>query len=682
MESASQIDPAAGKSGENIRLTLPDGTVKEVPFGTTGRAVAESIGPRLAKDALGVKLAGPVFDLSRPLTESGLFEVVTPKHADALELYRHSTAHLCANAVKRLFPGVKIGIGPAIENGFYYDFDPGRPFTPEDLEKIEAEMKKIVAEDNVVVRKEMSKAEAVRIFEAQGDPLKVEIVAGIPEGSLSCYEQKDFIDLCRGPHVPSTGKLGVFKLTHSAGAYWKGDERNPMLQRIYGAVFLTQKELVEHLAKLEAAKARDHRKLGKELGLFLFHPWAPASPFFLPKGATVYNLLIAFIRELYVKYGYQEIITPQIFDEELFRTSGHTGAYRENMYFMTIDEREFGVKPMNCPGHCLLFKSGHYSHRDLPVRYADFARLHRYEKSGVTQGLTRVRTFSQDDAHIFAAPHDIDREVASFLTFLDEVYGAFAFQDVAISLGLRPEKRVGADAVWDRAEKVLEAALKATGRPYVVSHGDGAFYGPKIDFRVNDAIGRPWQLGTFQCDFNLPELFDLHYTAEDGTKQRPVILHRAILGSLERFLGILIEHTGGDFPFWLAPEQVRVVPVSEKFNEYSEKILRRVREEGLRASADSRNEKLGAKIRNGELEKTPALLIVGEKEAAAGTVSLRVRHGGEFKDQNIEEILRMMKSAVGSRSLAWHAAAGAPSLSSPTKRSSSSSSSSSNSSSS
>jgi threonyl-tRNA synthetase len=653
VESAKQGVAAAGEGGK-IRLTLPDGTVKEVPYGTTGRAVAESIGPRLAKDALGVKLDGNVLDLSRPLTESGPFEVVTPKHADALELYRHSTAHLCANAVKRLFPGVKIGIGPAIENGFYYDFDPGRPFTPEDLEKVEAEMKKIVAEDNTVVRKEMSKAEAVKIFEAQNDPLKVEIVAGIPEGSLSCYEQKDFIDLCRGPHVPSTGKLGVFKLTHSAGAYWKGDEKNPMLQRIYGAVFLTQKELDEHLLRLEAARARDHRKLGKELGLFLFHPWAPASPFFLPKGATVYNLLIAFMRELYVKYGYQEIITPQIFDEELFRTSGHTGAYRENMYFMTIDDREVGVKPMNCPGHCLLYKSGHYSHRDLPVRYADFARLHRYEKSGVTQGLTRVRTFSQDDAHIFATPESIDREVLDFLRFLDEVYSTFEFRDVDISLGLRPEKRVGPDAIWDRAETVLEAAIKATGRPYVVSPGDGAFYGPKIDFRVNDALGRPWQLGTIQCDFNLPELFDLHYVAEDGVKHRPVILHRAILGSLERFFGILIEHTGGDFPFWLAPEQVRVVPVSEKFNEYGEKILRRLIDAGLRATIDVRNEKLGAKIRNGELEKVPALLIVGKNEQEAGTVSLRVRGGDEYKDKDIERLIERMKEAVAQRSLRWY----------------------------
>ena len=644
-----------------IRLTLPDGTVKEVPFGTTGRAVAASIGPRLAKDALGVKLSGHVFDLSRPLTESGAFEVVTPKHPDALELYRHSTAHLCANAVKRLFPGVKIGIGPAIENGFYYDFDPGRPFTPEDLEKIEAEMRKIVAEDNVVVRKEMSKAEAVRIFEAQDDPLKVEIIAGIPEGSLSCYEQKDFIDLCRGPHVPSTGKLGVFKLTHSAGAYWKGDERNPMLQRIYGAVFLTQKELDEHLLRLEAARARDHRKLGKELGLFVFHPFAPASPFFLPKGATVYNLLLGYMRELYVKYGYQEVITPQVFDAELFKISGHYQNYHENMYFTMIDDREFGVKPMNCPGHCLLYASQAYSYRDLPVRFADFGRLHRYERSGVTQGLTRVRTFAQDDAHLFCAIDQMAAEMDRFLDFIREVYGTFGFTEVKVGLGTRPEKYMGAIENWDKAEKALQQAFDKraqdmTGWSYFLNAGDGAFYGPKLDFQVTDAIGRPWQLGTLQVDFSNPDRFELAYTAEDGHKHRPVMLHRAILGSLERFFGILIEHTGGDFPFWLTPEQVRVVPVSERFNEYSEKILRRLGEAGLRATSDRRNEKLGAKIRNGELDKIPALLIVGEKEQVAGTVSLRVRHGGEFKDQKIEELLRMMKNAVNDRSLAWHAA--------------------------
>jgi threonyl-tRNA synthetase len=642
-----------------IRLTLPDGSVKEVPKGTNGRAVAESIGARLAKDALAVKLNGQLLDLSRPLPESGPFEVVTPKHPDALELYRHSTAHLTANAVKRLFPGVKIGIGPAIENGYYYDFDPGRPFTPEDLEKIEAEMRKIVAENNEILRVEMPKSEAVKIFEAQGDPLKVEIVAGIPDETVSCYRQADFIDLCRGPHVPSTGKLGVFRLTHAAGAYWKGDERNPMLQRIYGASFLSQKELDEHLARVEAAKARDHRKVGKELGLFVFHPWAPASPFFLPKGAAVYNLLVQFMRELYVKYGYQEVISPQIFDVELFKLSGHYQNYRENMYFTEIDEREYGVKPMNCPGHFLMYGAHAFSYRDLPVRYADFGRLHRYERSGVTQGLTRVRTFCQDDSHIFVTLDQMPAEMDRFLDFIREVYGTFGFGEVKVGLGTRPEKFMGAIENWDKAEAALTQAFEkraATlgGWSYFVNHGDGAFYGPKLDFQVTDAIGRAWQLGTLQVDFSNPERFDLHYTAEDGSKQRPVVLHRAILGSLERFFGILIEHTGGDFPFWLAPEQVRVVPVSEKFNEYGEEILRKVREAGLRVTCDLRNEKLGAKIRTGELEKVPALLIVGEKEQTAGTVSLRARHGGEFKDQKMENLLEIMRNAVARRELSWH----------------------------
>jgi threonyl-tRNA synthetase len=645
-----------------VRLTLPDGSVKEVPRGTTGRAVAGSIGARLERDALAVKLNGVLLDLSRPLTESGPFEVVTPRHPDALELYRHSTAHLTAHAVKRLFPGVKIGIGPAIENGYYYDFDAGRPFTPEDLGRIEAEMRRIVAEDDEIERLEMPKGEAVTIFEGQGDPLKVEIVRGIPDERVSCYRQADFIDLCRGPHVPSTGKLGVFRLTHSAGAYWKGDERNPMLQRIYGAAFLSQKELDDHLARLEAAKARDHRKLGKELDLVLFHPWAPASPFFLPKGATVYNLLVGFMRELYVKYGYEEVVTPQIFDAELFKLSGHYQNYRENMYFTEIDGREFGVKPMNCPGHFLMFGARAYSYRDLPVRYADFGRLHRYEKSGVTQGLTRVRTFAQDDSHIFVTLDQMPEEMDRFLDFIREVYGAFGFAEVKVGLGTRPAAFMGTVENWDKAEKALARAFEKragtlTGWSYFVNEGDGAFYGPKLDFQVTDAIGRAWQLGTLQVDFSNPERFDLHYTAEDGSKQRPVVLHRAILGSIERFLGILIEHTAGDFPFWIAPEQVRVVPVSEKFNEYGEGILRRLGDAGFRATCDARNEKLGAKIRAGELEKVPALFVVGEKERAAGTVSLRVRHGGEFRNQDLKDLLATMINAVTARALDWHAEA-------------------------
>jgi threonyl-tRNA synthetase len=635
---------------QTVTITLPDGSARKVPSGTTLREIAEGIGPRLAKDALAGKIDGRVVDLAARVEADARVEIVTPKSPDALSLYRHSTAHLTANAVKRLFPTVQIGIGPAIENGYYYDFNPERPFTPEDLAAIEAEMRRIVAENNPVERLEMSRDEAVRIFEGQNDALKVEIIRGIPDGTVSCYRQKDFIDLCRGPHVPATGKLGVFKLTHTAGAYWKGDEKNPMLQRIYAACFLTQKELDEHLAQLEAARARDHRKLGKELDLVAFHPWAPASPFFLPKGTVLYNGLLEMLRGEYRRRGYEEVVTPQIFDVELFKTSGHYANYRENMFFTHVEEREFGVKPMNCPGHYLLFQMKHWSYRDLPVRFADFGRLHRYELSGVTAGLTRVRTFSQDDGHIFTPLEKVEAEILAFLEFLDFVYGAFGFTDVEISLGLRPEKRIGTDAQWDAGEAALDAALKSAGRSYVVSPGDGAFYGPKIDFRVRDAIGRPWQLGTIQCDFAQPDNFDLTYIGEDGKAHRPVVLHRAILGSLERFLGILIEHTGGNFPFWIAPVQAVIIPVSDRFAEAARAVEARLEAAGLRVELDDRNEKLGARIRRAELSKSPCMLVIGEKEAAAGTASVRLRHGGDAGTMAIEEFIGAAMRAVSAKS--------------------------------
>jgi threonyl-tRNA synthetase len=634
---------------QTVTITLPDGSTRTVPTGTTLRDIAAGIGPRLAKDALAGKLDGKLVDLATPLKSDAKIEIVTPKSPEALDLYRHSTAHLTANAVKRLFPTVQIGIGPAIENGYYYDFSPERPFTPEDLSAIEGEMRKIIAEDNAIERSEMSKEDAIRIFEGQKDPLKVEIIRGIPDGKVSCYRQKDFIDLCRGPHVPSTGKLGVFKLTHTAGAYWKGDEKNPMLQRIYGACFLTQKELDDYLKQQEEARARDHRKLGKELELFVFHPWAPASPFFLPKGAVVYNGLLEYMRAEYAKRGYQEVLSPQIFDSELFKLSGHYQNYYDNMYWTEIDEREFGVKPMNCPGHFLLFKTRLWSYRDLPVRYADFGRLHRYELSGVTAGLTRVRSFSQDDAHIFTPFEKVEDEIFRFLEFTDAVYGAFGFTDVEISLGLRPEKRIGSDEQWDRGEQALAAALEKAKRPHVVTPGDGAFYGPKIDFRVKDALGRPWQLGTIQCDFEHAESFDLTYIGEDGREHRPVIMHRAILGSFERFIGILIEHTGGNFPFWIAPVQALVLPVSDRFAEAARAAAETLAAAGLRVEVDDRNEKLGARIRRAELQKVPAMLVVGEKEAASGSVAVRLRHGGDAGTMPLSDFLASATRAVASR---------------------------------
>ena len=635
---------------DTVTITLPDGTKKSLPRGTTVREVAQGIGPRLAKDAWAGKVNGKVVDLVSPIESDASIEILTAKSPDAVPIYRHSTAHLTAQAVKRLFPDVQIGIGPPIENGYYYDFNPARPFTPEDLTAIEKEMRKIIAEDLPIERMDMPIEEAISIFEKQGDALKVEIARGIPEGErVSCYRQGEFVDLCRGPHVASTGKLGVFKLTHTAGAYWKGDEHNPMLQRIYGASFLTQKELDAHLERLEQAKERDHRKLGKELDLFSFHPLAPASPWFHPKGAAVYTALLDYLRAEYRLRGYDEVVTPQIFDAELFRISGHYDNYKENMYFTEIDEREFGVKPMNCPGHHLLFKERLWSYRELPVRFADFGRLHRYERSGVTAGLTRVRTFSQDDAHIYAPLEQVQDEILRFMEFLDDVYSAFGFHEVEISFGTRPPKRIGSDENWDQAESSLEGALKKTGRPYVVTPQDGNFYGPKIDFRVKDAIGRPWQLGTIQCDFMQPERFDLTYIGEDGKPHRPVLLHRAILGSVERFLGILIEHTAGNFPFWIAPVQAVVLPVSEKFTDRSRQVVKDLKARGLRVEADDRNEKLGARIRKAEMQKIPCMLVVGEKEAAGGTVSVRLRHGGDAGTMSLDEFSRVAQSAIAEK---------------------------------
>ena len=633
-----------------VTITLPDGSTKVVPKGTTVRQVAEAIGPRLARDAWAGKLGGKIVDLVLPIEADGSLEIITAKSPDAVPIYRHSTAHLTAQAVKRLFPDVQIGIGPPIENGYYYDFNPARPFTPEDLTAIEAEMRKIIGEDLPIAREEMPIERAIGIFEEQSDALKVEIAKGIPAGErVTCYRQGEFVDLCRGPHVASTGRLGVFKLTHTAGAYWKGDEKNPMLQRIYGASFLTQKELDAFLVQQEEARARDHRKLGKELELMVFHPWAPASPFFLPKGAVIYNGLLEYMRAEYAKRGYQEVVTPQIFDAELFKLSGHYQNYYENMYWTEIDEREFGVKPMNCPGHFLLFRTRLWSYRDLPVRYADFGRLHRYELSGVTAGLTRVRSFSQDDAHIFTPFEKVEDEIFRFLEFTDAVYGAFGFTDVEVSLGLRPEKRIGTDEQWDQGEKALASALQKANRPHVVTPGDGAFYGPKIDFRVKDALGRPWQLGTIQIDFEHAESFDLKYVGEDGKEHRAVVMHRAILGSFERFIGILIEHTAGNFPFWIAPVQAVVLPVSDKFAEKAKEVGARLAAAGLRVEVDDKNEKLGARIRRAELMKVPCMLVVGEKEAATGSVAVRLRHGGDAGTLSIEDFISAARGAVASK---------------------------------
>lgn len=619
-----------------ITVILKGGEQRAVASGT---AVRELLPPN-RKDVIAAKVNGKVVDLSRQLNTNSEVEFVSLASNDGLEVLRHSCAHLMAQAVKRLFPSVQITIGPVIENGFYYDFKHERAFTPEDLEKIEAEMKKIVAENFPISREEIPRDEAVGLFRSMGEDFKAEIIAGIPgDEPISLYRQGEFVDLCRGPHLPATGNIPAFKLTSVAGAYWRGDEKNDMLQRIYGTAFASEKDLRQHLALIEEAKRRDHRKLGKELELFIFDPIAPASPFFLPKGAFIYNELIAYIRNLYKRYGYQEVLTPQIFDVDLWHRSGHYENYKENIFFTEIEGREFGVKPMNCPGHTYVYAAKKRSYRDLPLRIADFARLHRFERSGVVSGLTRVRSFSQDDAHIFCTPEQIEAEVNGVLRMISEVYRTFGFGEMRFYLSTRPVKRLGDDTTWDRAEAALAAALKANHIDYQVNTGDGAFYGPKIDCLVQDALRRQWQLATIQLDFMLPERFGLEYTSAQGQDVRPVMIHRAVLGSLERFLGVLIEHCAGDFPLWLAPVQARLLTVTDAQEEYARNVCEQLQQAGIRAELDLRNEKLGYKIREAEVQKVPYMVVIGDKEVNTATVAPRGRKGEKIPALTVAEFI-------------------------------------------
>ena len=635
-----------------MNVQLPDGSSREVPDGATLADVAASIGKRLAKDAVAGKIDGKIVDLSEKVPDGAKVEIVVPASDDGRDVIRHSTAHLMAMAVQELFPGTQVTIGPVIENGFFYDFAAAKPFADEDLRAIEQRMEEIVKRDLPVQRQEWSRNDAIKEFERMGEAYKVEIIRDIPEDQvLSVYGQGDWKDLCRGPHVPSTSKLGAFKLLSVAGAYWRGNENNAMLQRIYGTAWADKKELDEHLKRIEEAKARDHRKLGKELGLMMFSHFAPAMPVFLPKGTLIYNALIDFVREYYRRDGYQEVVTPLIWDSELFKISGHYENYKDAMFFSEVDEREYGVKPMNCPGHTQIFAHERHSYRDLPLRIADFARLHRYERSGVTHGLARVRSFAQDDAHLFVTPEQLAPEMEREIKLIEEMYGVFGFENVRVALSTRPEKRLGSDEVWDEAEAALEGALKSRGTAYHINPGEGAFYGPKLEFQVTDAIGRPWQLGTVQLDYNLPERFDLNYIGADNAEHRPVMIHRAILGSIERFFGIIVEHFAGAFPLWLAPVQAKVLPVSEKFLEYARGVAAELKRKGLRVDADESNEKLGAKIRQAQLEKVPYMLIVGEKEVEAGNVSLRKRGVGDVGAVSLEALAVEAHELVRLRSL-------------------------------
>jgi threonyl-tRNA synthetase len=615
-------------------------------------------------DVVAVRAGGKVVDLFTPIDDAAELDVIRRGDPAALDVIRHSTSHVMAQAVQRLFPGTQVTIGPAIENGFYYDFDkPDGPFTEQDLGKIEKEMRRLMAQDLPFHRKAMSRQEAKNLFDGMGEKYKLELIDAIPEGEeISVYWQGKedkpdtrWLDLCSGPHVPSTKHLGVVKLTSVAGAYWRGDEHNAMLQRIYGTAFATQAELDAYLKMLAEAKARDHRKLGKELELFSFHEWAPAMPIFLPRGAFVYNQLIAYIRSLYADFGYEEVITPQIFDRRLFEMSGHLPNYRENMYFPSTPDavdailggaappasgiESLSLKPMNCPGHCLIFGQRKRSYRELPWRVADFGRLHRYERGGVVHGLTRVRSFSQDDAHIFCTPEQLKAEISSFNQLLFEVYKVFGFTDMSVKLTLRPEKRIGTDEQWDMAEKTLDAALREAGLTFETIPGEGALYGPKIEFHVKDAIGRGWQLGTIQLDYALPERFGLEFIGQDGAAHRPVMLHRAILGSLERFIGMYIEHVAGKFPVWVAPEQAIIVTVSEKQNEYAARVRAEMKAQGLRVLLDDSADKLGAKIRNARMMRVPYIAVIGDVEAQTGAVAPKTSDGTDLGAMPVSEFL-------------------------------------------
>jgi threonyl-tRNA synthetase len=629
-----------------IKVTLPDGSVREYPAGVSLLEIAKGISPRLAREALAAKVDGRLADLGAPLDRDARVEFLTFDDEEGRQVYRHSTAHVMAQAVQRLFPGTGLAIGPAIADGFYYDFDPKESFTPGDLAKIEKEMEAIIKADLPFERFELSRPEALDFFRDAGQKYKVELIEDLPpDVPLSCYRQGEFTDLCMGPHVPSTGRLKSVKLMNLAGAYWRGSEKNKMLQRIYGTSFPKKSLLDEHIFLIEEARRRDHRKLGAELDLFSIREEGPGFPFFHPKGMVLRNELENFWREEHKKRGYQEIRTPVILSRHLWEQSGHWDHYRENMYFTTIDEADFAVKPMNCPGGMLIYKSRPHSYRELPIRLAELGLVHRHELSGVLHGLMRVRCFTQDDAHIFMLPSQVKDEISGVIDLVSDFYKVFGFT-YHVELSTRPEKAMGSPETWELATRELREALEDKGFDYKVNEGDGAFYGPKIDFHLKDSLGRTWQCGTIQLDFQMPEKFDLNYIGEDGQKHRPAMIHRVVFGSLERFIGILTEHYAGAFPVWLAPVQVRVLPITDRHAGYAQKVVDRLDEKGIRVELDARNEKVSYKIREAQAQKIPYMLVVGDKEAEQEAVAVRHRSRGdlgplplkEFEEQILKEI--------------------------------------------
>jgi threonyl-tRNA synthetase len=643
-----------------MTVQLPDETQLDVPEGASGLDVARAIGEGLARAALGIKVDGELRDLSAPVPDGAQVEIVTAKSGeDALWLIRHDAAHVLATAVTELYPGVKVSIGPPIEDGFYYDFEfpEGVKLSDADFERIEQKMREHINADEQFERSELPVAEAIERFEAEGQDYKVELIEDLvrdadpahPVETVSLYRNGPFTDLCRGPHAPGTKRIKAFKLTSVAGAYWRGDSDRTMLTRVYGTAFLSKEDLAAHLERLEQARKRDHRKLGKELDLFMFSELSPGSPFWQPNGAQIWTQLTGLWRTENAKRGYREVRTPILYDIDLWKQSGHWDVYRENMYFTDVEDKPMGLKPMNCPAHIQIYKEDRRSYRDLPIRYSEAGLVHRHEPSGTLHGLLRVRHITQDDAHIFCAEDQVKEEVQRCLDFGFFIYDIFGFEP-RLELSTRPDKRVGSDEMWDRAEGALEAALVEKGLDFEVNAGDGAFYGPKIDLHMTDSIGRSWQLGTVQLDYSMPERFDLVYTGGDNADHRPVMIHRALMGSFERFIGILIEHYAGEFPLWLAPVQALVLPISDRHNGYAEQVAAELRASGLRVEVDDRAESVGRKIRDGELRKAPYMLILGDKEAEAGNVAVR-RHGeGDLGALSVAEFVERTATEVAGRS--------------------------------
>ncbi|WP_201008455.1 threonine--tRNA ligase [Paenibacillus glycanilyticus] len=634
-----------------IQAVWPDGSIRRVLQGTTIAQVAESMDADWKKTIIAGAIDGTMTDLDEPFGDGSRIDMIALDSPEGLYISRHSTAHVLAQAIKRLYgsEAVKLGIGPVIEDGFYYDVDLAHTLSTKDLEAIEKEMLSIVKENLPIRRRVVSREEALALFEERGEPLKLELIRDLPEGeAIRIYEQGEFADLCRGPHLPSTGRIKAFKLLHVAGAYWRGNSDNKMLQRIYGTAFLNKTELADYLYQLEEAKKRDHRKLGKELELFMFSEEAPGMPFYLPKGMAIRTALESFSRELLNQNDYEEVRTPFMMNKRMWEQSGHWDHYKDNMYFTKVDESEFALKPMNCPGHMLIFKNSLRSYRELPVRLAEFGQVHRHELSGALGGMMRVRTFCQDDAHLFVRPDQIEAEIGKVMHLIGEVYKVFGFA-YTVELSTRPADYMGSDELWDEAEQSLKNVLDAQGVNYRVNEGDGAFYGPKIDFHIVDALKRSWQCGTIQLDFQMPEKFDLSYIGEDNKKQRPVVIHRAVYGSLDRFIGILIEHYSGAFPIWLAPVQAKVIPVSEHELDYALQIKSQLIQAGIRVEVDARSEKLGNKIRKAQLEKVPYMLVVGKNERLSGSVSVRKRGEAEGSVQQPEEIAGAIIEELHSR---------------------------------